>query len=155
MITKERLMELLEYNPYTGLFYWKESRGRVKQGSLAGTLDKDGYTQIRVDSVLYRAHRLQFLYMTGAWPRQLVDHKDRVRTNNQWDNLREQDGVINAQNTTMKSTNTSGFPGVHKKGKSWQQRTRDDLGVRVTLGCYPTPQEAYQQILEFKEGLYS
>jgi len=43
MITQERLREVLDYNPDTGVFAWNESVGPASAGSEAGTFDKDGY----------------------------------------------------------------------------------------------------------------
>ena len=43
MVIQERLKELLEYNPDTGLFIRLVAVGNQKAGNIAGTLRKDGY----------------------------------------------------------------------------------------------------------------
>jgi len=40
-LTVERLHELLDYDPATGVFTWLEQRGRVKAGDVAGTITDD------------------------------------------------------------------------------------------------------------------
>jgi hypothetical protein len=47
-LAAERLHELLDYDPDTGVFTWLEKRGRVKAGDIAGTVTQDGI-YIRVD----------------------------------------------------------------------------------------------------------
>jgi len=37
-LAAERLHELLDYDPDTGVFTWLEKRGRVRAGDVAGTL---------------------------------------------------------------------------------------------------------------------
>ena len=90
MITQTRLKELLNYDPISGIFTWKTSRGGRKPGSIAGTkCIHKGYITIQIDGTLYRAHRLAFLYMIGRLPEDQVDHIDRCKDNNAWSNLRE------------------------------------------------------------------
>ncbi|UGO56005.1 putative HNH endonuclease [Escherichia phage JLBYU40] len=90
MITQDRLKELLDYDPLTGVFRWKVSRGRVSKGSIAGTevWVSDNYIrlEIRIDGKRYKAHQLAFLYVYGYIPEE-IDHKDRNPLNNAIDNL--------------------------------------------------------------------
>lgn len=59
MISQERLREVLDYNPETGEFRWKVATGpRAKIGAVAGRVVEDGYVRIKIDTHLYRAHRL-------------------------------------------------------------------------------------------------
>jgi hypothetical protein len=91
----------------------------------------------------YSASRCAWLYMTGAWPVDQVDHIDRDRMNNRWRNLREADNSLNQVNTGLRSDNKTGFKGVYwveAKGK-WRAR----VGVRgrdVHLGYFNTAEEA-------------
>jgi hypothetical protein len=112
MLTAERLREVLNYDPETGVFTWKESRGSKAKDQAAGSLHKeDGYIYVRVDGVLYKGHRLVWLYMTGARPHRL-DHKDGKRANNSWSNLREATNGQNMMNTGKRPSNKSGLKGV-------------------------------------------
>lgn len=97
MITQELLKSRLDYNPMTGNFVWLTARGK---GKIAGRIcKKDGYVIIRCNNKQYYAHRLAFLYMTGAFPTNQVDHINRIRTDNRWDNLRDVDNRTNSANT--------------------------------------------------------
>lgn len=147
-LTQFRLKELVHYNPLTGLFTWRESRVGVSKGSLAGSLEKNGYIRIRIDYVKYNASRLAFLYMTGKLPEMLVDHRDRNRSNNIWLNLRPATYQENMRNRKLSKHNTSGFAGVSwDSGKlKWRARGVID-SKKVCLGYHATPElasEAYQ-----------
>ena len=91
----------------------------------------------------YSAHRLAWLYMTGDWPPDEVDHKNRVRTDNRWDNLRLADTFTNKRNTSAYRNNKSGFKGVswHVCSRKWRSRIRVD-GKEKNLGLYDTPEQA-------------
>lgn len=87
MLTVERLRELLDYDPETGVFRWKEPRRKCRVGEVAGSLRKDGYVKIQVDGRFYQAHRLAWLCVYGVWP-SAIDHIDGNRANNAIANLR-------------------------------------------------------------------
>ena len=117
-ITQERLKEVLDYNPDTGIFRWMVSTGhRAIVGAVAGSLKESGYIEINVDGRRYQAHRLAILYTDGYMPENTVDHKDRVRSNNWRDNLREATQQCQNRNCGMRKDNKSGVKGV-----SWCQR---------------------------------
>ena len=91
-LTADRLREVLDYDPATGVFTCRVSRGGRRGGSIgsvAGRIRKrDGYIVIMVDREDYAAHRLAFLWMTGEWPPDCVDHINRNTGDNKWSNLR-------------------------------------------------------------------
>lgn len=120
-ITQDRLKEVLTYDPETGCFTWNIQRGRCKSGSIAGCIHKGGYLQIRIDEQSFLAHRLAFLYMTGAMPDE-VDHIDHIRTNNKWANLRPSNRIANQKNQSLFSTNKSGCAGVRLEDGKWRAK---------------------------------
>lgn len=132
-ISADRLRELLHYDPETGEFMWRH----------AGTVGPDGYVQINIDGKLYYGQRLAVLYMTGEWPEDIVDHDNRNRSDNRWENLKSSDASRNAMNSGLYSTNTSGVRGVcwHKKRQKWHAKI-DVRGTRVHLGYYDSIEEA-------------
>ena len=124
-MTQEELHKLLEYKPITGEFFWKiKPAKQIPIGALAGYTAKNGYTFIRISGVLYYAHRLAVLYMTGAFPKHLVDHDNRVRSDNRWINLIPATYQDNQRNAGMSLNNTSGVTGVgwDKKKQRWYAR---------------------------------
>jgi hypothetical protein len=109
----EVINEFISYDPATGEFRWKKAAAIcVKPGEIAGTIDPKGYRRISVKRVVYPAHRIAVLLMTGQWPDGEVDHIDRNPGNNKWENLRQCSARENTRNKSLMSTNTSGVPGV-------------------------------------------
>ncbi|MBU9812363.1 HNH endonuclease [Rahnella sp. SL6] len=136
-LSQARLLELLHYNPETGFFTWKVSRGRSKRGSRAGCPDTGGYLMIGIDGNLHLSHRLAWLYMTGSFPCMEIDHINRVRTDNRWKNLRVATRQQNLINKGISKVNTSGCTGVswNKLAMKWQSQI-NFRGRRIYLGLH-------------------
>lgn len=151
MLTQERLKELLQYDPDTGIFYRKTSTtNRVKAGDIAGTLRKDNYVRIMVDGRLYLAHRLVWLYVYGELPKVPIDHINTIKSDNRISNLRKDDGNWNNQNIrTSNRNNKLGILGVSRKGKKFRA-TIVVNGKRKHIGSYDTPEEAHEAYIEAK-----
>lgn len=150
-LTAERLRELLHYDPDTGIFTNRAPRKKIRVGEVAGTLDQSsGYVCLGVDRRRHYAHRLAFLYMTGAWPRDLVDHKNGNRADNRWANLRDAPRLINQQNMRRAvSGSASGLLGAHRKRGRWSSQIKV-RGQIVKLGIFSTPQEAHAAYIAAK-----
>ena len=136
--TAERVKELLDYDPDTGVFTWRVKRGgAVAPGDTAGTKDSRGYVQIGVDRTLYLAHRLAWLYTYGCWPKDALDHINRVRTDNRIANLRPATHALNSQNASVPRNNRSGVTGVwrNKRLNKWQAYIRTN-GQQIHLGLF-------------------
>ena len=142
MLTQAGLKELLHYFPVEGVFVWRVSRGTRAAGSLAGGANNQGYLRIMISRKNYKAHRLAFLYMEGWMPVE-VDHRDHIRDNNSWDNLRAATPAINQQNRSPNGNNTSGANGVHRdknRGK-WRAKVQVN-GKTVHLGYFDKFEDA-------------
>lgn len=151
MLTQARLKSLLNYDPLTGVFTWRVRRGpSANAGDIAGSISKagmtkgGGYRKICVDGAQYYSHRLAFLYMAGEMPKAKIDHKDRDRDNNKFDNLRNATVSQNAANCEIRRDNTSGFKGVswNKNAGKWIASIQCQ-GVYKYLGLYLTVEEAH------------
>lgn len=146
-LTAEHLREVLEYDPETGVFRWRVAAGRwgrIPAGTVAGSVSKvHGYIHIHLDGVVQNAHRLAWLYTTGEWPKDQIDHVNRDRADNRFCNLREATTAQNMENKRRYRSNTSGHPGVHWRSFCglWQARI-GIAGKRVSLGHWPTVEEA-------------
>lgn len=125
-VTQARLRELFEYSPDTGVFTRKVGVKGYAAGSVAGTDNGHGYIRIRVDGVFYLAHRLAWLYVTGGWPNGEIDHRDRDRSNNRFENLRDVDRSTNLINTSCRASNVSGEKNVNwdKVRRKWTVQLR-------------------------------
>jgi hypothetical protein len=113
--TADRLRDILSYCPETGIFRWlvdANSNASVMAGDIAGGVNNCGYRRIGVDGLRYAAADLAWLYMTGEWPQCTVDHRNRIRGDNRWDNLRAATRSQNLWNMTIRGNNTSGHKGV-------------------------------------------
>ena len=142
-LTYDRLMELLAYNPKTGKFYHRTTRGSRKAGTEAGNTRVDGYVTTGIDGTGYRAHRLAWFYVHGYMPEHGLDHIDRNPANNRIENLREVSRVCNLRNTCNPVNNVSGVKGVYwrnREGK-WCPSIKI-LGRKIYLGYYDDFDEA-------------
>lgn len=153
-LTAKRLRKLLRYNPSTGLFLWVRSpRTRTPVGEVAGSLNAQGYYCIGIRHVVYLAHRLAFLYMTGRWPNE-VDHKNGVKTDNRWCNLRDADRRLNSENTRAPlSTNSTGFLGVAPNGRKFRAQIVVNQ-KQICLGTFKTPARAHAEYVKAKRKLH-
>lgn len=139
-LTAQRLRELVHYDPSTGIFTRKVNFGkRFKAGSEAGFVAYGtGYISLSINYTHYLGHRLAWLYMTGEWPLNQIDHIDRCRTNNCWGNLRAATNKQNSENTSQ-SKGSSGVRGVYfwKARNKWVARIQHH-GKSISLGHHET-----------------
>lgn len=145
-----RLLEVLEYEPGTGLLTWKERSGKWSSrwnsryaGKTAGTTNRqDGYVHIKVDERNWCAHRIIWAMTAGYWP-EVVDHINGNPSDNRWCNLRAVDQATNQRNQKMHITNRSGVTGVHsvKHRGDWLASIRVD-GVQIHLGYFKEKEDA-------------
>ena len=144
MLTQRRLRQLLRYDPNTGGWRWRVSRGRVRAGDVAGTENDDGYRIIRIDCRRYLSSRLAVLYMTGSWPAHLVDHEDLDRTNDRWENLRPATYWQNLYNQPKRRANTTGYKCVYLNRQRGKFYTRIKVAGKFhSLGYFNTAFEAH------------
>lgn len=142
-ISAEFLRSILDYDQETGVFTWKARKDYPKawntrfvgkptgckcyhpksMGTVAG---KPSMIQIRINDILYLANRLAWLYVTGEWPQEFIDHADHNPFNNAFDNLRPATHSENLANRPVQVNSQTGHKGI-------QQRTEGCWRVRVNL----------------------
>lgn len=135
---------LFDYEPDTGLLRWKVSPStKTKIGAVAGTKTPAGYVRVMYQQQSYMAHCVALTIVHGRWPDAEVDHRDRVRGNNRFDNLRVAGHLNNARNQSTPRNNTSGVKGVHfrKQRGKWQAVVKT-LGHAYYFGLHDTKEAA-------------
>lgn len=155
MITRARLLEMLSYDPETGIFVWLRRPNQARRaGMVAGSVASNGYMRIGIDGRYYGSHRLVFLYLYGSLPKRKVDHRNGIRSDNRASNLREADDFENARARRIPNTNTSGERGVvwNKKAGMWQaqighQNVKHFLGLFDSLGAASAARRKAEQRL--------
>ncbi|MDU1029357.1 MAG: HNH endonuclease [Clostridiales bacterium] len=142
-ITYDRLFELMDYDPNSGVFSWKISRGRARKGDAAGCPDSAGYLLICIDGTLYLAHRLAWLFVNKKWPNMEIDHINRDKTDNRIINLRLATRKENIINKSPSKINSSGTTGVYwnKLSKKWHAQICSN-GKRISLGLFESKEMA-------------
>lgn len=121
MVTQKRLKELFEY----------VDGHLIRNGKIAGSVNKRGYRCVGVDHKIYKAHRLVFLYNHGYLPEQ-VDHIDGNKLNNRIENLRAANNSVNMMNRGLMKNNTSGSKNVFwcKDYQKWRVAVRINKKLR-------------------------
>lgn len=148
MLTAERAREVLAYREEDGALTW------LSNGKAAGTLRQDGYIQVSIDRRLYRAHRVAWLMVTGAWPEFEIDHRNMMRSDNSWANLRDVNHATNKQNERLpRGGGSSGLLGVTRfRGRFKAQIKRG--GKSLHLGMFDTAELAHCAYVSAKRRLH-
>ena len=144
MLTQKNLKLLVYYDMKTGIFKRRVKTERSMVGSILGYRRKDGYVSFFVGEKKYLAHRLAILYVDGYMPEGQVDHEDRIRHHNQYDNLRPDiSRQCQARNSKVSVVNNSGIKGVcfNKKAGKWMAEVCVG-GKGRYLGIFPDFDEA-------------
>ena len=125
------LKALISYNPETGDFTW------IKSGKPAGSINKKGYLLISLNKVRYYGHRLAWYIQTGEDPGDMeVDHKNHIKSDNSFNNLRPLTHQKNQFNRVVK-----GYSWNKERNKYTAQIGID--GVKKYLGNFDCPLMAH------------
>ena len=149
------LLEAFRYDPDTGIIYGNENRPKehfaneqawrrflkVDGGQPQGIVHKEGYLHINLGCKPYKAARIIWKMMTGEDPAGFIDHKNKNRTDNRWENLRVASAYENARNAKCKCTSSTGEKNICiQKGKYRVKITGWSKSSHV--GYYDTMAEA-------------
>lgn len=143
-LTLPIVRELLAYDPNTGTFTWKVNPSKkVRAGEIVGYKDSDGYNRMVICKLPYLGHRLAWFWMTGQWPTQEIDHKNTVRGDDRWENLRPATRTFNAQNRRRaRSDSSTGLMGATPNKKGFMAKITVN-GKNIHLGTYATKEQAH------------
>lgn len=137
------LKDLIRYDEKTGLAFWNEAPSKsVKAGSAISTL-KNGYIVFSYKRSQYLLHRVIWFIMKGEQPSEIIDHKNRMTTDNKWSNLREATYEESSINTSISSRNSSGYKGVYWNKRKNRYIARIGSGnKRKVLGQFVSEKDA-------------
>lgn len=157
-LTQKELIELLSYDPKSGIFSWKIKRGnRTNVNGTAGSLKEDGYNVIGLKGKLYSSHRLAWIYVYGEWPKGQIDHINHIRNDNRIDNLRDVSASENSMNRLISNANTSGCIGVcwDKEKTKWEARIKTS-GKQKHIGYFKNKIDAIiaRKMAEYEHGFH-
>lgn len=124
-LTLERLKEVLNYDPATGVFTWRTRpyhNSRKKVGDVAGALKNGGYRYIGLDGHGYLASQLAWFYVHGRWAKGNVGVKNDDPSDVRIDNLVELNSPPGDHDLSTKEGLASynkarrdAFPGAHRE----------------------------------------
>jgi hypothetical protein len=151
-ITQDYLKEILDYEPKTGVFVWRSCARPDKTGRKAGWFDAHGYNRIMINNKAYVAHRLAWLYVTGNWPKEYIDHINNNPADNRFCNLREATPRQNSANQGIRKRNLAGYKGVIKHRLKWKAQFTHNYQT-IYLGLFDTPEQAHAAYSEAAQQL--
>lgn len=134
------LRALVNYDHQTGIFTWaKAIGGNTKVGKELG-LEYKGRWRMGIRGIFYIRSRLAWFYMTGKWPVDQIDHKDRNSLNDRFENLREATKWQNLSNRS-KYRGKSKYRGVIPYRNGWRANIGHKGPLRY-LGDFKTEENA-------------
>ncbi len=104
----------------------------------------------------YLAYRLAWLYMTGKYPVDEIDHIDKDHSNDKWSNLRVASRSENERNKGAKKSNVSGIKGVkfNKNNGRFYVVVIGDGGKKYCGGGFSTAIEAGEVSSKMRKDLH-
>ena len=151
-ITQELLLDHFSYQ--NGHLYYRKNICRVaKKGQRFGGLRKDGYIVGKIKGKSRSEHRLIWLYHYGVWPKDRIDHRDQVKTNNRIENLREATASQNQFNKNY-GRGTSKYKGVcwNKRLSKWVAQASVNMKT-IYLGVFTDEVEASRAYTNYIKDL--
>ena len=159
-INQEMLKELLDYNLETGQMIWinPSNYHRHLKGKIAGVFTKNNsgkmYCKIQIDGRKYNRSRLAWMWMTGSWPQDMIDHIDGNSMNDAWCNLREADCFTNSWNH-QKRKKKSPLPMGVRQSQSGKYVARISCNKKhITIGTFESPEIAHQAYCEARREYF-
>lgn len=141
-LTIDAVRAAVDYDPKTGVFRRRRTRGRWKAGEVVGTVNHNGYLIIPIGPQRCFAHKIAIFLATGQMPAS-VDHINGDKQDNRLANLRPCNHAQNGANMKVKVTNSSGVKGVSfdKVNRRWKASLTVNR-KQITVGRFDTLEEA-------------
>ena len=148
--TRERLLELYDYDPDTGILRRRIDlpgpnggvRYNAKSGMEVGCFDGNRLLA-SVDGAAYPVHRLIWIMFHGYNPENPIDHINRKPIDNRINNLREVSVQCNARNCKVRPISKTGINGVSWDNVRKKYRVQIKIdGKHKQLGRYDCVIEA-------------
>ena len=135
--TPEQLSNAMSYNQSTGLFLKRNGKPALS------TDHGNGYLSGLLMGKRIFAQRAAFVFMTGGWPPHQVDHRNMIRSDNRWANLRSATRAENMRNSGSRHGGISRFKGVcpSQRGKPWRSYIVN-AGKQTSLGAFDSEEDA-------------
>jgi hypothetical protein len=152
MSLRDDLMRHLSYNQKTGVFRWKIARPHRPIGSIAGAYLSSRHRRICFNYKMYRCARLAWLFMTGSWPKNEIDHINGIRDDDRWTNLRDVTRAENCQNI-HKTNGICRLLGVCERAGRFRAQITINY-VHHNIGTFDTPEQARRAYLKAKRSLH-
>lgn len=112
-LTHDRLVEVLDYDPASGLFYWKvRSSNRIQIGDRAGVVGTNGHRFITIEGEKLQASRLAWFYVHSEWPSGDIKYRNDNHDDCAIGNLRDVSRIDSARERGLVANNSTGFKGV-------------------------------------------
>ena len=104
-MTPEELLESanfrFSYDEITGILEyknWVSGMSRDRIGTAVGAVDGKGYLTAHFHGKQVKVHHIIWLMKTGEWPTMDIDHDNRDKQDNSWDNLNQMSSRMNQLN---------------------------------------------------------
>ena len=146
MIDAVMIRRILDYDPDTGVFRWREHFKLNYVGAVAGCSMSSGYRRLGIAGKRYYEHRLAWLYTYGIWPTNQIDHINNVKDDNRICNLRE-------ATVSQNHANKSKYKGELLKGVKKHPHGKFSARISINnkekyLGIYDTEEQAHAAYCE-------
>lgn len=158
-LTAEHLRGILHYEKKTGIMTWvfppkNHPRMLGKNAGSTRTGKGKSYIWIKVDRVAYSLSRLAFLWVTGEWPKEQIDHKNGNSLDNRWKNLRAATQVQNSWNHKKRARRINLPMGVKQLASGRFQARIAKNKVMHTIGSFDSPLQAKRAYEKKRKEFY-
>lgn len=136
----EMLSEHFRYED--GKLYRRKRVQGATFGKPVGTVNEDGYLQVKHAGKIYLVHTIVWILHKGCRPAGVLDHEDRNKQNNLIDNLRDVTNRANVINSPLTDARDLP-PNIYRKRQKFIVIVNSPVGTKTRVVA--TVEEAIQQ----------